>query len=156
MLNFKVLEYMAIGTLSKEPINKECINLYHNWKYTRTETRNELDKEIRENKLQLLDNLKFLLRYNVDYNVEKYYFASATDNKENYYEFLNSGGLQMLPKNYYYHSSFMNFEGFGIKVKQKHNIEIEGEYDSEYMFLDISFDSKALKLKSFENSKLSS
>jgi hypothetical protein len=96
------------------------------------------------------------LRYNVDYNVEKYYFLSATDNKENYYEFLNSGGLQMLPKNYYFHSSFMNFEGFGIKVKQKHNTEIEGEYDSEYMFLDIYFDSKALKLRSFENSKLAS
>lgn len=150
MLSFKVLEYMLIHSLSPEPTNKECISLHHSWKCIRTKTRNELKREIKENKLQLLDNLKFLLLYNVDYNVEKYYFASLTDNKENYHNFLNSGGLNMLPKNYYFHSSFMNFEGPGIKIKQKHNSEIESEHDSEYMFLEVSFDSKVLKLNNFK------
>lgn len=157
MINsFKLLEYILISKVCKESTNKSPIKLYEkNWlnlDIFADEVKNELDYEIDKYNLKSIEEINILTEYGALHNLDEYYYASFVDNKEDYYNFISIGGLNLIPVNYYYNCCSMNFSGSSYKIKQIHNSKIQNDMRSEYIFLEVSYDYNKLKLECFKKS----
>jgi hypothetical protein len=148
---FKVLELITGITpfveIEKERVDFETLNIGE-------EIINEIKKEKTKHNLIEIKNYPVVLSEMMKYNPFDFkFFLNFTDDENAYQKFVSISGFKVIPKRYYWNCCNVIVDEPAVNIRQLHNSKIQNDNKCDYIFLEIIYDYKRMKLFSFKEQK---